>query len=396
MGLRFYLIAMTCAAVLSDAVLMPFYPAWFAQRFGVHSPEHAGAYFAAVCLVAMLALPLWARFWGARTPLPLLVWTQLAAGVLALVCSQITHLQLFWAVSLAMIAFKASYLLIYPYLLQGEAPERHGHTIGLLSIIVHFGHIAGALLGGWALSSLPLQALFILMASGDFVQMLMCRHAMQRGLHLGWATSEAEVVEAAPATARAPYRLAGLGLLMLLFYFSEYQVVPFFVEYWRQIAPQSGMQQASLMYAIPAAVALLALWLNTRSARGGVADGLVLCLILGIAGLLLQASGSPGWVIAGRIAFGWASFQLTVRLDALLFSLSTPAAYASDYSRMNLMQNIGVLLSTWSAGWLVGQAGLSVPFLVAAAGLLVTLLLLPLLLPTTLSTPNRSPVHVSR
>lgn len=395
MGLKFWLIAMTTCAVVSDALLLPFYPAWFAQRFDVHSPQHAGTYFAAVCLTAMLALPLWARRCGEQGPLRLLQWTQLAAGLLALLCSQITHLPLFWVVSLAMIVFKASYLLIYPWLLQGVQEQEHSHTIGVLSIVVHFGHIAGAVLGGWALARLPLESLFLIMAAGDFIQMLICRWVLWRRLHLGWSATAA-AAPATPVPTGTARRVWALGLLMLLFYFSEYQVVPFFVEYWQHIAPRGGLELAAWVYAIPAGVALLALWLNRRSPRGGVLDSLPLCLTLGMVGLLLQASGDAAWVLAGRVVYGWAAFQLTVRLDALLFAMSTPADYARDYSRINIMQNLGVLLSTWSAGWLVAHAGLALPFVVAAAGFLLTLLLTPLLLRDAPSLSARSPAHVTR
>ena len=35
MGLKFLLIAMTAVAVVADSMLLPFYPQYFSERFGV-------------------------------------------------------------------------------------------------------------------------------------------------------------------------------------------------------------------------------------------------------------------------------------------------------------------------------------------------------------------------
>ena len=51
----------------------------FAERFGVHSELHTGAYVACISLAVMLAFPLWARVARRVDTLHLLVWTQAAA-----------------------------------------------------------------------------------------------------------------------------------------------------------------------------------------------------------------------------------------------------------------------------------------------------------------------------
>ena len=89
MTLRRALIGMTLLAVLGDSLLMPFYPQYFAERFGELRSEQVGLYLAAVCLVAMLALPVWVRLARHAHPLRLLILGQLVAGVLALALSLI-------------------------------------------------------------------------------------------------------------------------------------------------------------------------------------------------------------------------------------------------------------------------------------------------------------------
>lgn len=139
---------MTTMAVIGDALLMPFYPQFFAQRFGVDNPQSSGIYLAAICCTVMLAFPLWAALAKKIPTIFIMLATQAAAGLLALSCYWIESWTWFWFLSLAMFMCKAGYLLIYPLLMQLEAEENHARIIGIVSVIVHFGAILGALIGG--------------------------------------------------------------------------------------------------------------------------------------------------------------------------------------------------------------------------------------------------------
>jgi MFS transporter, DHA1 family, multidrug resistance protein len=83
---------------------------------------------------------------------------------------------------------------------------------------------------------------------------------------------------------------------------------------------------------------------------------------------------APLWIVVGRVMFGWALFQIVVKLDVTMFALSTPASYAADFSVINFFQNLGVLLASFAAGAIVDEAGLRAPFLAASAGLVLTAL----------------------
>lgn len=382
------LIAMTLVAVVGDAMLLPFYPQYFASRFGVVDASHVGSYIAAICLTAMLALPLWARWTRQRCPLRLLVWTQSAAGLLSAACALCDSLAGFWALSLGMIAFKASYLLIYPYIMENTSEADHAHTIGVLSIVVHFGSLVGALGGGAALQFGPVEHAFLYMAAGDFVQMAMCLVALRAGLTPAFRRT---VPHAVPARDRR--RVLRLGLLMLTFYFAEYQIGPFFIEYWRSVALQESALVSACVYAIPACIALIALAANRRAGPSGFLARPAYCLPMGIVGLLLQASFSVPLVLLGRCLFGWAAFQLTVRLDVQLFEHSAPEDYARDFSTINLFQNIGVLTASYAAGFLVERHGLHMPFWVAIAGFAATWALYPMLAPDRHATLLRTAEH---
>lgn len=371
MTVKHWLVAITIAAVVSDSMLLPFYPHFFASVFGITDPGHIGLYLSACCLTIVLAFPMWARVSRRIPVLQLLIPTQLAAGLLSILCYWAATPVSFWILSLVMLVFKGSYLLVYPMIMAAERRDSHGNTIGVLSVVVHIGGIAGAVLGGAVLQWFEPRQVFLVMAVSDFLQTGVCLYLLRR------SDSRAEPPEPSttkPGKSRVTSTVIyKLGLVMFLFYFSAYLTRPFFVRYWESVTGAEGEILSGVVFAIPAGIAVLALWLNFR--RGHTrspGDGLLTAMMLGSIGLALQGLNQEWLILAGRCLFGWALFQATVQLDQLLFALSHPEAYAMDFSKINIFQQLGVLAAASSAGWLVGLLGLQVPFAVAAAGLVIT------------------------
>lgn len=378
------LIGITVIAVVSDSMLIPFYPQFFAVVFDIHDAEYVGIYLAAYCFAVMLALPLWARAAKSIPTLTLLVYTQLAAGVLSILCYWASTPLIFWVLSLSMLAFKASYLLVYPLVMSLEDKSRHGGTIGLLSVIVNFGAILGALVGGAVLQWFDPRWAFVIMAVGDFLQTGVCLWLIRiqpKPAKAAVNENEGRVDDGHTLQHPVKYRmnlgmLSRVSLVMLVFYFSAYLIYHFFVQYWQSVSPFDGELVSGLVFAIPALMALMGLVVNHRRAKQvGAFEGVNGALILGIAGLLLQAVDQPWIILVGRCLFGWALFQAVVRLDLMLFELSTPKQYASDFSKVRFSQSLGVLLASYVAGFLNAHYGLSVMFFVAALGFVATIAL---------------------
>lgn len=382
-----WLVAVTAVAVISDAMLLPFYPQFFAVRFGVEAPSHIGAYLAMSCLVVMLALPAWARLARRAGTLRLLIGTQLVAGALSLACAVVTSLPWFWGLSLAMLVAKASYLLVYPYLMHFAPQDRHATLIGVLSVVVHAGGILGAVIGGLVLEHWQAAQVFRVMAVSDALQVAVCLLLLKHGR----APHAAPATPPAPGTSGAILRL---GLVMLLFYFSAYLARPFFAQYWELASGLPGELLAGAIFAIPGAVAVALLALDLLGRRSG-GEAIAVPLAIGLTGMLLQASGEVAAILAGRVLFGWALFRVTVRLEVRLFRLSTPARYASDFSKIHLFQGLGVLIASWGAGRLVDAQGLASPFLVAALGFVLCALAHRLLLARAEASPARPTETVS-
>ncbi|WP_226911416.1 MFS transporter [Gallaecimonas mangrovi] len=377
------LIVLTLIAVVGDAMLVPFYPRFFAEAFARHNAHWVGLYLAAICAVVMLAFPVWARLARGRSLLNILIATQLVAAALSLSCYWVTSFGLFWLASLLMLAFKASYLLIYPQIMALEQQQHHGRTIGLLSVTVHFGAIAGALLGGGMLQWLNARDIFVLMALGDVLQTALCL----------WLKRRQPPLQAAPSPAKgqgSSWRLlVRLCSVMVLFYFSIYLIRPFFTRYWEGRSGIDDTLVSGLVFALPAGVALLALWRSYRHKTASDPWQLLGPLSFLVIGVLLQSALSPLWVLIGRLLFGWGLYHATVRLDQLLFRLSTPAHYATDFAKVSFSQNLGVLMASWLAGYLNSAFVPECPFFVATVSLLACALVFTLFLKPATSAGNK-------
>lgn len=381
MSVKRVLVFMTVVGVVSDSLLHPFYPQYLERVFGVVDPNHVGAYVAASSLTVLVALPGWAVL-SRRVPVfRLLIATQVATGLLSIAASFAPSLAWFYVLSLGMLVFKASYLLIYPHVLSLERAEEHLSTISLLAFVVYFSNIAAALLSGVMLQLLDPRLLFVAMAAGDVIQLAMCVY-LQR-LHQTPQHAEEDESTGAEPSAGFAYKLGGV---MLLMYFSAYLSEPFFSSYWEQIAPSDNAIVTGCVFAIPGLSALVGSLMNARRASEepqgfkGILPSIALCVVSSF----LQSSASLFVVIAARFAYGWALFQMMVRLDSLLFQASRRDSYATEFSRINLFQGLGVLFASFLAGRLVAAYGPRVTFSLAAGGFALGALVFSLLFRQTL------------
>jgi MFS family permease len=368
MKVRNFLVIMTLVAVVSDYLLHPFYPHFFRSQFGITDPKAVGFYFSTVCATVMVAFPMWAWISRGRAELRILVCTQLIAGILAASCFFITSYVHFWIVSLSIIVFKGSYLLVYPFILRITKKEEHTSIIGLLSVIIHCGSVLGAVFGGMLIDWFSPAWIFLGMAAGDLIQAGMSFYLLQTEGEV----PPAEAKEKITTSFWPEGMVLKIGIITMILYFSDFIIRPFFVRYWESLTATDSRLLSGTVYAIPAGVAMIGLYVNKR--RNGprnVYQGIISALLFGLAGLLLQGYPWPGAVLIGRCIYGWSFFQAAVRFDALLFHVSDPVAYAIEYSKIHFFQNMGVLIASTMAGVLVDQFSLRMPFIVAFSGFAV-------------------------
>lgn len=374
MRLKHGLILMTLFAVISDALLIPFYPQFFAERYGEHSPWHVGAYVAFISITVMCVFPLWVRVARRVETLHILQYTQGIAAALCLASYWAPDLVSYWGLSMAMFAFKSSYLLNFPYLMRTESDETRGGTIGLLSVTAHLGVVLGAVAGGAVIEHWGVRECVLLMALADVVQMGLCTWLIRSRRMVPVLAEDAE-----ERTAPRRFSLNGhaailkLAVVMLLFDFGAALVRPFFSLYWSSIIEAGGEVVAGAAFAVPKIVAVCALlihrWLTLpeqHPTRRTLAN-----LMLGAVGLGLQAMPDVATLLIGRVLLGWALYQLVINFDVQLYQLSTPDDFGRDYGVINIFQNCGVLLASFTAGSLVATLGLRAPFIVACVAFLL-------------------------
>jgi MFS transporter, DHA1 family, multidrug resistance protein len=374
MRLKHGLILMTLFAVISDALLIPFYPQFFAERYGEGSPWHVGAYVAFISITVMCVFPLWVRVARRVETLHILQYTQGIAAALCLASYWAPDLVSYWVLSMAMFAFKSSYLLNFPYLMRTESDETRGGTIGLLSVTAHLGVVLGAVAGGAVIEHWGVRECVLLMALADVVQMGLCTWLIRSRRMVPVLAEDAE-----ERTAPRRFSLTGhtailkLAVVMLLFDFGAALVRPFFSLYWSRISDAGGEVVAGAAFAVPKIVAVCALlihrWLTLpeqHPTRRTLAN-----LMLGAVGLGLQAVPDVATLLVGRVLLGWALYQLVINFDVQLYQLSTPDDFGRDYGVINIFQNCGVLLASFTAGSLVATLGLRAPFIVACVAFLL-------------------------
>lgn len=383
MTLRIAILIMSACGVISDSILIAFYPQFFELRYGLTSPVHVGAYIAAISIAVMCALPFWAKLTRRIETLHLLWITQFLAGSLAIASAHAPTVQVYWVLTMLMFIMKASYLLLFPYLMRAEKPENHGLVIGMVAVVVHVGAIFGASVGGSALQYLGPEASMYLMSAGDFVQMGICfflifsvskAKAINEKARTNNDKTPAEKNEQLTRPAGAWIALAKLSGLMLLFDMSAYLVRPFFSVYWESIYTSGNQTITGIIFAIPGMVAIVGLIINKSFLKNKFRnlDHTAVNLLIGATGLLLQASSSPLLVLIGRCLYGWSLFQVVVKLEVTLFRISQPAFYDRDFAVANFFQNFGVLLASFAAGYIVSWIGVPMSFALAAGGFIVT------------------------
>jgi len=398
MKLKHCLILLTLVSVMADTMLLPFYPQFFAVAFNMHSPEHVGFYIAACCLTVMTAFPLWAKVAKHFNELHIWVYTQIIAGALGIYCYFTSDLVEFWIASQIMLIFKASYLLIYPFVMRLEEKDQQLGMVGLFSVLMHFGGIGGALLGGLTLQWFDAKNIYLIMAASDALQVLVCLYLIFK-LNIPLRvklTQPVAVAEPEKTDSSGQHFILKLGIITALFYFSAFLIRPFFANYWQAISQWNSEVLTALVYAIPAGIALLCLLLSYKFSSNKsnfqiIAQALCICML----GLFLQGSQESWMVILGRCIFGFSMYQVSVRLEVFLFNVSQPENYGRDYSKIHIFQNVGIILASFSTGYLAKTLDANMPFFLAMGGFFVTLSLFYWLFKPTLSGQTHGPQPVA-
>lgn len=356
-------------AIFVESLLFPFYPQFFQKVFGIESNQTIGLYVSTCRLVMMFSFPLWAILSKKIASLKLLMITQFLAGSFSLLCYWNEDFSFFWFFSLVMVFFKSSYLLLYPYLVT-KNEEHQLHTISTLSVIVQFSLLAAALVGGFVLEYFNPLLVFLLMGIADFVQMALC--------FVLFKNTKEEIVEVKKVienTHENKQSWVLFSLITFLFYFSTAVIRPFFTNYWKENIGETSIVWIGIVFVIPSIMALILLPIIKKIlVENQLYARILIAFIIAMIGLFVQLIPFQFSIILGRIIYGMALFVGQVGLDLWLFSKSEKSAYAINYSKIHIFQSLGMLLAPVSAGVLIDEFGIRIPFYIAIFGLGLSLI----------------------
>jgi hypothetical protein len=365
--IKISLILLTLVSVTVDTLLLPFYPKFFASAFDATAPWITGAYLASSCVTIMVFLPIWAKVAKSIHELDLWIVTQLAAAALGISCYFITDLWLVWTASQVMLAFKASYLLIYPFVLRLESRDNHLGLIGLFSVLMHIGGIGGAFLGSIWLSTFTAKAAYLLMASADVLQVIICL-ILKNAVDM----KDRALDEDKRSDKKRPNSfplLIKLCSISVVVYFSAFLIRPFFTQHWQAISDWNSPLLTALIYAIPALGAVGILLLEHIKKQSLThQQHLMLAMAIAICAAILQGQEFIASVVIGRICYAWALYQMTVRLELILFEASPKTEFGEHFATLHVSQNIGLIAASFASAALVANISLQAPFFMAGVG----------------------------
>lgn len=360
--------------VFTETLLSPFYPQFFAKVFGVGDLEFTGRFIAICRLTVMICGPLWGLLARRYSATVLLMVGQFFTAVLTALCALAQDERQFIVLTVFLLIFKSSYMLVYSLLMELAGGAGRAAAIGKLQAAVHLAIIASSLCGAWVIDMPSPLWIFYPAALLDIVLLVLCLYALRMKRMVRQAP--AETAQAAPSVSW-PW-MAALGLCFICFHLGINVIRPYFTQY---VSSGEGYglstTLAGVLFLVPSAMALVAMpWVRRLHAPGrhrAFYTGSVSLLVMG---LMLQAVGS-GWalLLAGRVLFGFCVIIAQSILELRLFSAGSEGRLHLRVGLSVAWQNAALLGAPLLASELVSRTSLVAPFWAAGAAFGVSLIL---------------------
>jgi len=369
--------------IFSETLLSPFYPQFFRSVFGIADVGYAGYYIFACRLTVILCAPLWGALARRVTARHLLLVGQAGAAVITALMASARDAGDFLVLSVVLLTFKSSYLLLYPLLVQMAGQEQRAATVSRYQMVLHAAVILSALAGAWMVNlSAPLR-LFYAVAATDVVQLILCALALRSSptrAQLGDAPGgRVDAPASNPAIPGAGSHSIGatvaLGFVIVTFHLASNVVRPYFTAY---LQAQAGLSLAasSLLFLAPHTAAIGAMLCRGRTTLGK-RPGKVYLLHVSLLGLSLSLQGwssNLAAVLVGRLLYGFSLVIAQAALEIHVFASGGQRGLYLPYTLAASAQNGGLLGAPLLASSLVRLHGLLAPLLAAGAICLINLL----------------------
>ncbi|CAH1218697.1 hypothetical protein PAECIP111893_04470 [Paenibacillus plantiphilus] len=422
---RFVLLGCVFLGLFSEVLLSPYYPQFFSKVFGVEGFAFTGIYLFICRLAAVIFSPLWGMLTKRFAAKKLLFVGQLGTAICTALMAAAETAGQFIAVTIILILFKSSYILIYPMIMELTGKEKRAGAAGVFHAVYHAAVILSTLAGARMLEMENPLSLFYFAAILDAIQLGICvwalrglRNSSDKAESAGWgetdeqtasdasgsaasastASRRAASTHAASSNAASTHAASGnnvsrsgltmgrraaaawrgfaqswngtvllIGALFFSMMIACNMIRPYFTPYMESAAYGMDTVRSGWWFLVPNLMAVLALplirrWCTPEKLTRVYGIGMALMA----AGLLLQAADSLLLLAAGRIAFGLCMALTMAALDMMLFNQSEGRELHVHFGIIVAFQNLGELASPLLATSLVQQAGLSAPFVGAA------------------------------
>lgn len=354
--------------IVAMTLLLPFLPL-FVEQLGVHDhaeiAEWSGAAYGATFFTAALCAPLWGRLADLYGRKLMLIRASLG---MAVAMSLIGLSQNVWQlVALRLLAgFLGGYASGSITLVATQTPKaRTGWALGVLSMGVMAGNLAGPLIGGFLPPLIGIRATFFAAGAVIFVTFLATtflikeerrapgpRKSRPRG---GWAG----VPDKAPVLA-----MLVTGCLLMLANMSIEPIITVYVQTLVRDASQVTMVAGLVMSAAALGSILSASRLGKLADRIGHWNVIMLCLLASAVLLIPQAFVTTGWqLVALRFLMGLSLGGLLPCIASVIRHSVPDGATGSMLGYSTSSQYAGQVVGPLAGGFLGGHFGMRAVFL---------------------------------
>jgi MFS family permease len=354
--------------IVAMTLLLPFLPL-YVEQLGVHDhaaiAEWSGAAYGATFFTAALCAPLWGRLADLYGRKPMLIRASLG---MAVAMSLIGIAQNVWQlVALRLLAgFLGGYSSGSITLVATQTPRaRTGWALGVLSMGVMAGNLAGPLIGGFLPPLIGIRATFFAAGAVIFVTFLATtflikeekrapgpRKGRSRG---GWAA----VPDKAPLLA-----MMVTGCLLMLANMSIEPIITVYVQTLVSNASQVTMVAGLVMSAAALGSILSASRLGKLADKIGHWNVIMLCLLASAVLLIPQAFVTTGWqLVALRFLMGLSLGGLLPCIASVIRHNVPDSATGSMLGYSTSSQYAGQVVGPLAGGFLGGHFGMRAVFL---------------------------------
>ncbi|MDJ0724027.1 MAG: MFS transporter [Prochloraceae cyanobacterium] len=352
-------------ALFTEVLLSPFYPQFFSKVFGVKDLSYTGYYIFVCRLTIVLCAPIWG-FLSQRFEVKHLLYIgQAGTAIFTAMMATARNEQQFLIITILLLSFKSSYLLVYPLIIQLAATERRSTITGIYQAVFHGAIVSATIVGAWMVNLDAPLFLFYWIAIADILQLCLCIYTLG-----GISSKKSEKnLETKTQVGDSWGFILAIGLVILTFQLANNLVRPYFTAYVTQSDPFGvSLLTSSVLFVIPNLMAIAAMPFIRKV---GIPKHLPTLYTVGIClliiGLYFQGfSPYLSILILSRIVYGFFLAVSQAALELQLFGNSSQKQLHFNYSLATSFANVGHLGAPLFASSLVSKYSLASPLIAAA------------------------------